>query len=46
LDESEPTFVWDEIVPKSAVTPGCRTKHALVSGKDKIYLIGGLQANN
>jgi hypothetical protein len=33
-------------VPKSTVNPGARTKHALLSGKDRIYLIGGLQANN
>lgn len=46
LDESQPTFIWEEIVPKGPVNPGSRTKHALLGGKDRIYLVGGLQGNN
>jgi hypothetical protein len=46
LDESEPTFVWEEIVSKSKFHPGRRSKHALLGGKDRIYLIGGLKAND
>ena len=46
LDEAEPTFVWEEIVSKGKVHPGRRSKHALLGGKDKIYLIGGLKAND
>lgn len=45
LDEAEPTFNWREILPKGK-TPGSRSKHALVAGKDHIYLIGGLLSNN
>jgi N-acetylneuraminic acid mutarotase len=45
LDESETTFKWQEILPKGQ-TPGRRSKHGLIATKDKIYLIGGLLANN
>lgn len=32
-------------MPKGDFKPGARSKHALVAGKDKIYLIGGLLKN-
>lgn len=31
---------------KGSVNPGCRSKHALLGGSDKIYLVGGLKASN
>lgn len=46
LDEAEPTFLWEDILAKGKVHPGSRSKHALLGGRDKIYLIGGLKANN
>jgi hypothetical protein len=46
LNEEEATFVWEEIISKGEVQPGSRTKHALLGGKDKIYLVGGLLKNN
>jgi N-acetylneuraminic acid mutarotase len=46
LDEAEPTFLWQEIAVKGKCHPGRRSKHALLGGKDKIYLIGGLKAND
>lgn len=45
LDEEEPTFIWEEILPKGE-HPGNRSKHALLGGKSKIYLVGGLLKNN
>lgn len=46
LEESEETFNWVEILPKGKVHPGSREKHALVSTKSHIYLIGGILLNN
>ena len=46
LDEAEDTFRWEPIIPKNQVSPGIRSKHALVAGSSKIYLIGGLSVNN
>jgi hypothetical protein len=34
------------MISKNKVSPGSRSKHALVGGKSKIYLIGGLKGNN
>ncbi len=42
LHDDQPKFIWNQITPKNKVTPGPRSKHALVGGKNKIYLIGGL----
>ena len=46
LDEAEPIFVWEDIIAKGKVNPGSRSKHALLAGKSKIYMIGGLKSNN
>lgn len=46
LDESLEQFHWYSIMARSETTPGCRSKHALLAGKSKIYLVGGLQANS
>ena len=45
LQDDEPTFIWEEILPKGEA-PGPRSKHSLEGGKNKIYLIGGLLKNN
>lgn len=38
--------MWEEINPKGKYLPGRRSKHSLLGGKEKIYLIGGLKAND
>lgn len=45
LNEDEPTFIWHEIPPKGA-HPGSRSKHALLAGKNRIFLVGGLLKND
>lgn len=45
LNEEEPTFIWEQIFAKGD-NPGNRSKHALLAGKSKIYLVGGLLKNN
>jgi hypothetical protein len=46
LDESQPTFHWKEVVAKGSCNPGKRSKHGLLGGKNGIYLVGGLKAND
>lgn len=43
LDDSQTSFSWNQINAKNS--PGARSKHALLAGKSKIYLVGGLKAN-
>ena len=38
--------MWEDLISKSKEQPGSRSKHALLAGKSKIYLIGGLKSNN
>lgn len=42
LHDNQPKFHWVEIKGKNGINPGPRSKHALIGGKNKIYLIGGL----
>lgn len=44
VEDSEKNFVW-ELLEQKGKTPGVRSKHALIGGKSKIYLIGGLCDN-
>lgn len=44
LDDSVEKFNWVQIESKGD-HPGPRSKHALVGGKNKIYLVGGLSSD-
>ena len=44
LDDSIDKFNWEQIEAKGD-TPGARSKHSLVGGRKKIYLVGGLSSD-
>ena len=44
LEDSQKKFNWEQIQAKGK-TPGIRSKHALIGGKSKIYLVAGLSSN-
>jgi hypothetical protein len=41
LDEKLEKFTWEQIDAKGDL-PGPRSKHVLLGGKEKIFLVGGL----
>lgn len=44
LDDHVDKFNWEQIEAKGEL-PGPRSKHALIGGKTKIYLVGGLSSD-